>query len=85
MYYKKQDSNRWHSPGIVIGKIRNQIFGKHGTFFRVNPCNIDFVEKKYMYDKRGMMSLGDDDKLCDVEDESDFEIRVINRSSCIGR
>ena len=48
-------------------------------FFRVNPCNIDFVEKKAMYDKRAMMSLVDDDKLCDVEDDSDFEIGAINR------
>ena len=46
VYYKRNDPKRWRGPGTVIGKVRNQIYVKHGgSYLRVNPCHIRPIKR----------------------------------------
>ena len=46
VYYKRNNSKRWHGPGIVIGGINKQVFVKHGgSVLRVNPCHLQHVKR----------------------------------------
>ena len=39
VFYKHNDSRRWHRPGTVIGQESNQILVKHGgTYVHVHSC-----------------------------------------------
>ena len=45
VYYKRQDQDRWHGPGVVIGVENKQVFVKHGgEYYRVNPCHLRLLE-----------------------------------------
>lgn len=40
VYFKRQD-DRWHGPGVVIGRDGKQVLVKHGgTFVRVHTCRL---------------------------------------------
>ena len=41
VYFKREDSNRWHGPGIVIGQERQVVFVRHGgVYVRVPTCRL---------------------------------------------
>ena len=41
VYYKRQDSNEWKGPGVVIGRDGKTIFVKHGgVYLRVHVCRL---------------------------------------------
>ena len=44
VYYKRDDSNRWRGPGIVIGQDRQVVFVRHGgVYVRVSTCRLKKV------------------------------------------
>ena len=41
VYYKRNDSNVWRGPGVVIGRDGKQVLVKHGgVYIRVNVCRL---------------------------------------------
>lgn len=45
VYYKRDNSNEWRGPGIVIGQVSQQVFIKHGSFhIRVHPCRLQLLK-----------------------------------------
>ena len=43
--YKRDSSNEWRGPGVVIGQVSQQVFVKHGSFYiRVHPCRLQLIK-----------------------------------------
>ena len=41
VFYKRADSNKWHGPGVVIGRDGKQVLVKHGgVYVRVHSCRL---------------------------------------------
>ena len=39
--FKRKDDDRWHGPGVVIGKDNKQVLVRHGgTYVRVHTCRL---------------------------------------------
>ena len=44
VFYKRDDSNEWRGPCVVIGQVNQQVFVKHGSFYiRLHPCRLQLV------------------------------------------
>ena len=42
VFYKRNDDNEWHGPGIVIGRDGKQVMVRHGgTYVRVHVCRLN--------------------------------------------
>ena len=47
VYYKRNDSKRWHGPGYVIGQDGQHVLVRHqSTWIRVHPCRLLMVNKE---------------------------------------
>ena len=46
VFYKRADSNKWHGPGVVIGRDGKQVLVKHGGIYvRVHSCRLSQAPK----------------------------------------
>ena len=40
VFYKRKDSEKWHGPGVVLGRESQSIVVKHGNqYIKVHPCH----------------------------------------------
>ena len=50
VFYKRNGTDRWRGPGVVIGKEKHQVFIKHGgVYVRVNPCHLRHVNEELTF------------------------------------
>ena len=80
VYYKRNDSNKWHGPGVVIGRDGKQILVKHGgVYVRVHSYRLrklpielkpskvtdDTVQSAESQHERSVINWEDDGEDCD--------------------
>ena len=47
VFYKREGSDRWHGPGVVIGRDGKQVLVRHGgVYVRVHSCRLSKVPNK---------------------------------------
>ncbi|PIK59085.1 hypothetical protein BSL78_03967 [Apostichopus japonicus] len=54
VYYKRQDSNEWKGPGVVIGRDGVVVFVRHGgSYVRVHRCRLNKVGEQDNRQEKG--------------------------------
>ena len=79
--YKRNDSNEWQGPGIVIGQINQQVFVKHDSFYvRVHPCRLQLVKPASRAAKRNGLSIKKADKNNTTQNHSKYHYETLSDS-----
>ena len=77
--YKRNDSNEWQGPGIVIGQINQQVFVKHDSFYvRVHPCRLQLVKPASA--KRNGLSIKKADKNNTTQNHNKYHYETLSDS-----
>ena len=79
VYYKRNDSDAWHGPGIIIGRDGKQVLVRHGgVYVRAHTCRL----QKDSTGKVDCNKINSDDKDENIDDvrnvEEDRNFRAVN-------